>query len=1012
VQFAGARLLYDKVAQQWHTLDEEKRRSLPKLVTEVLSRGCSRASLCSIAVQKLASVLAAISVRLLAGLVDSGSRDAFKRMLFEWGKSGAVDDGFLATLRELPYEFGLMKVSGNAEQQLRAELKTIVVPALRYAANVLGADNASASVVRKREALHCVRAWMEFGVPGKTMGHMSQFFLSMFRFLRFDETRDAAVDVLVASMSRKIRHVPTINAYLAGVVALRGEFARARRELDEVSVCIGICRLASCFGEHFAPALANGDLARQSSDALATLLLECTFHPERDVSSMAFHYWRLMADAIGDSSRRRTRASSSSSSSSSNGFDDEFDDDDDDEFDDDAMSEEARMLSDLASRDQNVKRRFASHFSKLLERAVAQCRYAKSLAALGSLPWDGVQLARLLEKHRDDDWAQYREYAVEAFEACFDFMGARAFLSQLGHMWKASAQSGSWLGFEAIMYAVLAVSPRVSRAREADAHALLGQLLKLALKLPQHPIVTRTAMRLLGACAQWLSRADKASLDAVMTFLFGAIGKRVLALHACTALKDIAKECAAQLANRLEFMVRLAQQKILAQLASFSDALDAKVQLFSALMIVAKAAPHAQVMATIEWITKLVVASLQRVMSGGGGDDQAMSMSMSSSSTTGRIHSSLMAAVEQNKVESQLVGELDLLTNVYRHLTHFHADGDGDAPAPSPVMASLASVWPHLQTIAKRWRDSDEVVEALCRLYKAVFLSARDRTARIVVPIVNSMLAFFDELALPDCIDVIEAAIAAFRRSDDASSKNWSKVVAKLSSMVFASLAIDMHSQVDVMHAYLSMLTTLLGAAPRSFPIGQLDVVLKLCTAAIHLPTPAADAAVEHCATDEQQLMLARRAVQFLHALALLDDGSPSGGGGDGSEQARLSAALLQRFDALMAQRGGLVVRALLETLVMPVDIQRQTNRLFARFLLALCARYAPLMERCMPHVIANLASKLRPGTLTESHRRALASLLVLVDPSDQQTRRYPTILHQMHLLYNGRLKPIDFFSQ
>ncbi|MDP2434742.1 MAG: hypothetical protein Q8P67_03275 [archaeon] len=744
VQQFGATIILDKVRLSWGSLDQQTLMSLPASLLKIVAEGTKTAQFTRRTLRSVADALAICFVRGVLGNASAFTAEqvsAMKRALFSLRSTALT--GLIECLSEMAAQTVALSATWTKEHgaRVRAELKSLTRETLVTIKWVLSPEAPSGvTETLKNDAIRCLQSWLTFGIPSEIMADMSDFFLGTFRFLHSPTTFETAVDVIDRVMSLKVRHIPTIHQYVRQVIGLKPMFLSARSE-DDLQVCVGISRLATRCGEQYIAQIINRDLAVADSDGLCKLIVECTNHPVHDVASLAFHFWTLFGAALMHSAA-------------------------------------------------DARNHFNPFFQSVLQRILIQSAFPRdSPPSLAS--WKSATFFMALED-TDEEWRQFRECAIEPLQACLEVLGAARCLGFLYQIWDkhCGQPSSNWPILESLLFAVDAITPRLSAEQVRDLPAL-KQILSKAIRIStSHPLLSRATCKLLGSSSRWLS--DNPTLhDPILKYLFGAVLRDVLSLPACLALKDFAKDCASHLSQKVSAIMNNVRKTLVPFLnehiplqPSFTQRSlrDAKTHLFNFIVMVAKPADASALQAVVAWITQEVATNLKAILDPADSGPTEFHIGRDG----GIEHESLSSVAMQEIEEESIISELAILTNVYRH---FIVGTTGETTA-SLVMSSARTVWPMLDTITHKWPGNEDIMEAVSLYYSAIWQSCKSRAAAITPMMVSKLLNSFQRWRFPFCLSALHRAVLSLGQDKNTPAR-WQSITARVLALTLSKLSAE-----------------------------------------------------------------------------------------------------------------------------------------------------------------------------------------------------------------------------
>ncbi|RMX66368.1 hypothetical protein DD238_003403 [Peronospora effusa] len=315
-----------------------------------------------------------------------------------------------------------------------------------------------------------------------------------------------------------------------------------------------------------------------------------------------------------------------------------------------------------------------------------------------------------------------------------------------------SSASSGWQSVEVALFAVSTVSDEIkkmlpstsaSARHQAELESMISQLLQAILvsTASAHPLVIKTASRLLGQFARWINdRAVAArafdTIEAVLQYLTGALGLDSSCTNAAKSFMQVATNCTSCL-------IEMQPSFLVASVQHFGGASGQKVMPIEGRLLV------------VEGIIRVAAVStncsviLQTVLN----------------DSLSRLDQVLVATGSDHVVLSTLVcNELHVLGKVIRFL-----DAPDDAAGGKAVTAwAVQQIWSHLDPIAPRFEMDEAVMTALFELYGWCLHSVQDNMAPQLGGIATLIVRVFEERHFVAPLECASVAVDVFGKNANA----------------------------------------------------------------------------------------------------------------------------------------------------------------------------------------------------------------------------------------------------
>eukprot|EP00048_Salpingoeca_helianthica_P005153 m.84835 g.84835 ORF g.84835 m.84835 type:complete len:920 (+) comp13490_c0_seq2:21-2780(+) len=573
--------------------------------------------------------------------------------------------GLLEFLTVLPEEYRTATLSAERKKAIFSELFEGKDQVLTLLLTLITNPH---DTEQAQPALRCLASWVEIDANLLTLTeHVS----AAFRCLHNPQLFDNSVDTLVSIFSNPdgSKYPGVVRAFAAQVASL-APFLTAAIEAADDSTVRSVARIALALVEthmhvFLKPASPMDHAAVQ---AVLKMLLDVTRHPgqyplDETVSALPIAFWQTFFDEIS--------------------------------------SADIEHFEEL-------KRAYGAAMLPLLDAFHCKVQYPPSSVVLDA------ESSELFHAYRSD-------IGDDILYMCG--VGKEQVLSRLHTQLMSSlATPDRWQPIEASLFCIRSLGASI----EYDENTFAPQILTAVTQAPQHPTVLRSALLMIGAFADYLSRHGDILLH-LLPFIFQSLPVPGLAAAAAVALRDVCSECAEVLLPHRTSMTDSCLQFIAAGTLMPRE----RARVVEALGSVLSAATAADVQNDVERILGPSVQTLARL-------------------------------TELPDARTEILNELAVLAAACKYFDPATPEDVGH-----PVATVVAAAWPALRRLLVTHSADDAVVVLLCECMARALRTAGDH----IVPVLPSMLADLCDAFLhspkPQFIEVyMQAVVISTARAD------------------------------------------------------------------------------------------------------------------------------------------------------------------------------------------------------------------------------------------------------
>jgi len=548
----------------------------------------------------------------------------------------------------------------------------------------------------QKKVFACLLSWVrQDWLPINELA-VHPLFASIFEALLVPELFNTCCDLvceLVRLSEDVARFSKLVPALIPRVIAMATFYDKAVREDDEDDAK-SVSRVFIEMGEAYIQLITQ---RRPEILPLLDIILRCSAHSSKDLSSNTFNFWYLLQREIHRPENQVQR--------------------------------------------QELLRTFAPYFAKLLDMVRGVMTYSANYET-----WDS---------EKKDDAKRYRYSAAETLLDIAGIIGASAALGQIYQAMAAQMNQylqnpKMWHGLEACLYCVRSIARKVDNTETE----YIPKILELLPRLTE-PHLRYTGTLIVGRYSAWIA-AHPPYVKALLGYVVGGLNHPEVASSAALAFKFVCDGCAAYLAaNSLESLFAV-------YLPSRLLPLDDQKEIIEGLTYVVCALPQDQMAEGLKRLIQPVATELGALVKSEAASAQALQ--------DGKAQEAEGAGVAQ---------ALDRLAEIFKTLTvvvpmpmpSSNGDGDRDRDADDEreaiggvMCGAVSSLWPLLEAAMNKYKDSERLVEKLCRCLKYALKGCGRRLAGLMQPLATLMAACFNRVPHPPLVYLLGVVAETFAK--------------------------------------------------------------------------------------------------------------------------------------------------------------------------------------------------------------------------------------------------------
>ncbi|XP_020519422.1 transportin MOS14 isoform X2 [Amborella trichopoda] len=480
---------------------------------------------------------------------------------------------FLDLLSVLPQEACSYKTAARPERrrQFQKELLSSMETALNLLTYCLRSNEL------QEQVLDAFSSWLRlgYGVAASTLASHPLVFATL-SSLNSEQLSDAAVNATcdlihytVSESSGGINaQMPLIQVLVPLVMGLRERFRASLKDLDQDEEEVkSMARLFADMGDSYVDLIATGS---DESMMIVNVLLEVASHPDYDITSMTFNFWRSLQDNL---TRKESYLSFGTEAA--------------------VEAEKNRRLSI-----------FRTPYEMLVSLVSFRVQYPKEYQ----------------EMSREDqkDFKQTRYAVADIIMDAASVLGGETtlkilfvkFFEAVGS--KGNNESWDWRVAEGALYCIRAISEYVPDY-EVD---IMPQVMAILPKLPHQPQLLQTACLTIGAYSKWIDATPVALsfLPSIIDILTGGMStSEESASAAAVAFRNVCAACRDKLCGSLDGLFQIYHRAVSGE-GGYKLSTEDSLHLVEALSMVITELPPDHAKKAVEALCLPAVTPLQQLI--------------------------------------------------------------------------------------------------------------------------------------------------------------------------------------------------------------------------------------------------------------------------------------------------------------------------------------------------------------------------------------------------------------
>lgn len=466
-----------------------------------------------------------------------------------------------------------------------------------------------------------------------------------------------------------------------------------------------------------------------------------------------------------------------------------------------------------------------------------------------------------------EDLRHLRNDVADALGDCCHVLGGDECLVKIFQVLVAEAQkpTPTWQGIEACLYGIRRIGRYVS-AREEQ---VLPQLFSLLGRLPDHHMLSYTAILCVGGYADWVAKHPQYLADLVK-FVTARLNDPKVCGAACLSIRNLCDACRHKMVDSMDHLVALFDAVVATPTSSTRD----QTEVLQGICYVVSELPAGQLLGSMQALIE-------------------------------KPAKPLLALLSQPSPDGGAAGKLlQLISTVFQH-TDIRPEGWNAQSNPHPCVVLMNTLWPHLDALFNKFAASEAVVEEICRCVKHAIKSSREHSRAFLTVVVPKLVHSFQAHPFCSYLDVASSIVNKLCGEADL-QPSLAEMLLQLSMRACAKLNTSeaFTEDPDLVDDYFELLKRVMSKAPAL-------LLQPSCTA--HLP-----AMTQCCALGIgiAHRDASRAVLSFLEAF--LELGLPS----SGSLAPQFNPMIVQ----LLGQYGAALIHELMKTLADGMFMSKQTR--------------------------------------------------------------------------------------
>lgn len=770
VQFFGASCLAVKVSRCWNELNPEQYPQLRKRLLDIIVSYTGP----KIVLTRLCVAVSGLVIHSTPEHWQAPIQDLIS--LFQPNIS-ATNLRPLVLLLELltviPEEFSTLLLASQRRAQVRTELANSLQCVLPFILQILSLQtNTDVGL----QALKCLQAWIQFGVP---LDESAALIDKLLAAVHDEELSDVAFEALSSMISHPDTHKypNTLMTLLKRILPLSSILHQYMSE-GSYEMCLPVLSLFITFGESHSRLLIDWSVTSMEGRELAIQLVStilsascchAQYPTQETISEMPFGFWYILQDDI---------------------------------------------IACEPEQYQQCVALFGPVYTALVNGLLQ-----KSMYNVKDHEWTADQRESL---------RCYRTDIADTIMYSFNILRDGLLHTLLAHMDSAMSavlkDRNAWPALEACLHAWYAVAESLADSEEEDANPLLSLFLA---KLPVIPFnnntrVISTALDCIGGFSDWLAMHPQL-LPHVTPIVTSALTNQELSLAATMALKDISRDCTDGMRPYCEEVINSIQSALASGQLNGGECVRL---MFPLGKMVSLLHPH-QILPRLEPILSPYVMELQQ-LSHQQQDQASAQQAKTRIIFLVKLLAMLFTTLDiKRRDDDQPESEASQIR-----------DASGE-PVQQPVFIILKQTLPIFNSLSSRYSADHEVTEAICALLKQSVSTLQDDIRPLSQDVLTMTVSCYRASPHTAALDLVKQFFILYGKEADLAPALKSLLV-EISNLSLSTVQSggSLSDHADLIDCFFAMLSQVLKKQPGLFINPELNTVALFQCAILCLTMP------------------------------------------------------------------------------------------------------------------------------------------------------------------------------
>ncbi|XP_065904162.1 importin-13-like [Dysidea avara] len=725
VEFFGASILNHKIVRAWREVSQEQYEQLKlelfkAILTYAQGPKIVRSKLCVTMADLVLYTIPDHWPNAVASMVET-MRKASLQIGDQW------QNVLVELLTVLPEEFDTISTSVISSKKgiLRSELRNSIPTVLQFIESILvsGGNNEL-----KSSAINCLSKWSQFGLPVDSIDGIISY---LFQVMDDSELFDASTGTLTEIINGPDidQYVNTVKKFLSRVLQL-GTLVERKIEEDDREASLQICTLLVAALQANMRSLMSvteeDDNFQQDSLASLQMLLDFTsqagYYPvDEKCSQVTMRFWEELIETVTDGS---------------------------------------------SDKYQEMIEFYESTFSGLIQILPQKSQYPPEDS------WD-----KNWDEDEQDDFIKCRDDIsdlVTTFTASNTLQ--MELLQNLCSNMETTLRDSSppWQPVEAILFLLKSFMPCLQNISTQQS-SYLQKMLSYIPHMPSHPILTRTALSLLGSMGTWL-RNQPTFLRDIIPMVLGALKEPSVAPIAALTFKDICDDCAEQLSCFSEQLMSACREALVNPNLEKREC----TRLIAAICTIISTLPTEQLS---EHLNTLAGSRIERLEQ--------------------------LAQQQPTPVNHPIV---DLEVSLIGTLCHFVNPSLQDKEQ-HPMLPIMLRVWPSLKSLMLQWCQDEIIVDSICVCWNKAIRSLQEQYGVLVEDNASIILQCFTNTLHHKLLDTATQLVGMFG-GNTTYTNLLTELLDRMCSICLNIFQADMRNNPDTLRTFFYLLTRTMKTVP------------------------------------------------------------------------------------------------------------------------------------------------------------------------------------------------------